>query len=49
MYSVCREEEVAERAVKNTTFADPQEKFNVWVSYLNLEANFGNKVEEVRN
>ena len=33
--------------MKNTTFADPQEKFNVWVSYLNLEANFGNKVEEV--
>jgi rRNA biogenesis protein RRP5 len=42
-----RAREVAERAVKNTTYRDDQERFNVWVAYLNLEASFGSKVEEL--
>lgn len=42
-----RAREVAERAVRSTSFQAEQERFNVWVAYLNMEASFGNKVEEV--
>jgi len=33
--------QVAERGVKHVGFSDAQERFNVWVAYLNLECTFG--------
>ena len=32
------------RARHPTRYRDDQERFNVWVAYLNLEASFGSKV-----
>ncbi|CAD7924237.1 unnamed protein product [Amoebophrya sp. A120] len=34
---------IAERGVKHICFATDQERLNVWVAYLNLEAHFGDK------
>lgn len=33
--------EIAERALKTISFRDEQEKLNVWIALLNMEANFG--------
>ena len=35
--------DVAERALKTIQFRDEQEKFNVWVAYLNLEHQYGDE------
>ena len=32
---------VAERAVKNVSISNEEDKFNLWVAYMNLENNFG--------
>ncbi|XP_036368002.1 protein RRP5 homolog [Octopus sinensis] len=34
---------IAERALKTILFREEQEKFNVWIAYLNLENLYGNK------
>ena len=34
---------VAERAVKSVTISNEEDKFNIWVAYMNLENNFGTK------
>ncbi|KAH6893483.1 hypothetical protein B0T10DRAFT_482377 [Thelonectria olida] len=41
--------EVAERAIKSINIREEDEKLNVWVAFLNLEAAYGNKttVEDV--
>lgn len=33
--------QVAERAVKHVGFSEAQERFNVWVAFMNLECTFG--------
>lgn len=33
---------VAERAVKNVSISNEEDKFNLYVAYMNLENNFGN-------
>jgi len=32
---------VAERAVKSVSISNEEDKFNIWVAYMNLENNFG--------
>jgi rRNA biogenesis protein RRP5 len=32
---------VAERAVKSVSISNEEDKFNLWVAYMNLENNFG--------
>jgi rRNA biogenesis protein RRP5 len=32
---------VAERAVKSVSISSEDDKFNIWVAYMNLENNFG--------
>lgn len=32
---------VAERAVKGVSISNDEDKFNLWVAYMNLENNFG--------
>merc|ERR1711964_570286 len=39
--------DVAERAVKHISFTEDKERFNVWIAYLNLEASFGSREEDV--
>jgi len=34
---------IAERAVKSVSITSEEDKFNIWVAYMNLENNFGNK------
>mmetsp|Transcript_22412 Transcript_22412/g.44436 ORF Transcript_22412/g.44436 Transcript_22412/m.44436 type:complete len:897 (-) Transcript_22412:227-2917(-) len=34
---------IAERALKNIVFREEQEKFNVWIAYLNLENMYGSE------
>jgi rRNA biogenesis protein RRP5 len=34
---------VAERAVKSVSISNEEDKFNIWVAYMNLENNFGTK------
>jgi rRNA biogenesis protein RRP5 len=34
---------IAERAVKSVSMTSEEEKFNIWVAYMNLENNFGTK------
>ena len=34
---------IAERAVKSVSISNEEDKFNIWVAYMNLENNFGNK------
>eukprot|EP00920_Eleutheroschizon_duboscqi_P002517 GHVT01006020.1.p1 GENE.GHVT01006020.1~~GHVT01006020.1.p1 ORF type:complete len:849 (+),score=138.02 GHVT01006020.1:360-2906(+) len=38
---------VAERAVKHISYREDQERFNVWIAYLNMECAFGDKAEEL--
>ena len=41
--------EVAERALKQASlsFSDEQEKFNLWIAYLNMEAAFGGSPDQL--
>jgi len=32
---------VAERAVKSVSISNEEDKFNLWMAYMNLENNFG--------
>lgn len=32
---------VAERAVTSVSISNEEDKFNIWVAYMNLENNFG--------
>lgn len=32
---------VAERAVMSVSISNEEDKFNIWVAYMNLENNFG--------
>jgi len=32
---------VAERAIKSVSISNEEDKFNLWVAYMNLENNFG--------
>ncbi len=34
---------IAERAVKSVSMTSEEDKFNIWVAYMNLENNFGTK------
>ncbi len=34
---------VAERAVKSVSISNEEDKFNIWVAYMNLENNFGDQ------
>lgn len=34
---------VAERAVKGVSISNEEDKFNLWVAYMNLENNFGSQ------
>jgi rRNA biogenesis protein RRP5 len=34
---------IAERAVKSVSISNEEDKFNIWVAYMNLENNFGTK------
>jgi rRNA biogenesis protein RRP5 len=34
---------VAERAVKSVSISNEEDKFNIWIAYMNLENNFGNQ------
>jgi len=34
---------IAERAVKSVSISNEEDKFNIWVAYMNLENNFGIK------
>lgn len=35
---------VAERAVKHASFTNEQERFAVWMAYMNMECCFGDSV-----
>jgi rRNA biogenesis protein RRP5 len=37
---------VAERAVKSISISNEEDKFNIWVAYMNLENNFGSYSRE---
>jgi len=32
---------IAEKAVKSVSISNEEDKFNLWVAYMNLENNFG--------
>jgi rRNA biogenesis protein RRP5 len=32
---------IAERAVKSVSISNEEDKFNIWMAYMNLENNFG--------
>lgn len=32
---------IAERAVKSVSISNEEDKFNLWIAYMNLENNFG--------
>lgn len=32
---------IAERAVKSVSISNEEDKFNIWIAYMNLENNFG--------
>lgn len=32
---------IAERAVKSVSISNEEDKFNLWIAYINLENNFG--------
>lgn len=34
---------IAERAVKSVSISNEEDKFNIWIAYMNLENNFGNQ------
>ncbi len=34
---------IAERAVKSVSISNEEDKFNIWVAYMNLENNFGDQ------
>jgi rRNA biogenesis protein RRP5 len=34
---------VAERAVKSVSISNEEDKFNIWIAYMNLENNFGDQ------
>jgi rRNA biogenesis protein RRP5 len=34
---------IGERAVKSVSMTSEEDKFNIWVAYMNLENNFGTK------
>ena len=46
---ISKARETAERALKQASlsFVEEQEKFNLWVAYLNMEAAFGGNVDEI--
>ena len=46
MTEVTRARETAERGLKQPTMSE-QDKFNLWIAYLNMEVAFGNAAEEV--
>ena len=49
MADVHKAREVAERALKQSSlsFADEQEKFNLWIAYLNMESAFGSAADQL--
>ena len=48
MTEVSKARSTAERALKQaSSFALEQEKFNLWIAYLNMEAAFGNQADEI--
>lgn len=34
---------IAERAVKSVSISNEEDKFNIWIAYMNLENNFGSQ------
>ena len=34
---------IAERAVKNISISNEEDKLNIWTAYMNLESNFGSQ------
>ena len=34
---------IAERAVKSVSISNEEDKYNIWVAYMNLENNFGSQ------
>ena len=45
---VSKARETAERAIKNSSmFAHEQDRLNLWIAYLNMEAAFGNNADAV--
>lgn len=48
MAEVSKARETAERAIKNSSsFAHEQDRLNLWIAYLNMEAAFGNNADAV--